>query len=590
MAELAPHHPPATNSDVDKHDQAFSIDELEYIRSRLFQLLDRVNKSMMEKVLQHESLTQCSIGRLRSKNIDELSMNELMDKLSQDSNTLTTSSFGKRSHCDGLESAEMGNKRQCRPCPVCHETTAESSLSASVGSCEICEVNGLCQRCYSSCPSCQRTTCADCLLSCADCGTRHQCSDCAVLLEGKCIICREKPKTVHQCVNGNGGDGASRRELAPTDNVNMNVQQTSTYSNKLVCIPHRSQTSLELPQSCLTGPAPLIHLPPSAPAPSHPQNYVAPLVHQQKELLPTIHDIQTKPTPMTSELLSIHGFHKSQKPAPVVHQQKVSLSTTSDILTKSTPTTSELFSIHRFLISEEGMIGINVSTLYPNRRCIVSNVIPNSVAFYLGVEVDDEIIVPTSTTFEYSNIYDLFLNAIKHRPLLFEVKRAYKSNEVPETLTLDGPHCLHRFTITEPGSLGITIIDHGSTATIVSRVVPNSLGDIYGLRVNDIICEPFESVLSYAKSGKRPWILEVWRAVPTTTDGDGLERLHVQAGCSVENPFIFSFPIGNTVSKDHTNLYNRDEVEGNTGQADGIAASDKGNVGSEVIVLDDDDE
>jgi len=81
-------------------------------------------------------------------------------------------------------------------------------MSASVGSCEICEVNGLCHRCYSSCPSCQRTTCTDCLLSCADYGTSHQCSDCAVFGEGKCIICREQPKTVHQSVNGNVSDGA----------------------------------------------------------------------------------------------------------------------------------------------------------------------------------------------------------------------------------------------------------------------------------------------------------------------------------------------------------------------------------------------
>ena len=124
-------------------------------------------------------------------------------------------------------------------------------------------------------------------------------------------------------------------------NVNiMNVQQTSTYSNKMVCIPHRSQTPLQLPQSCLTRPAPLIHLPPSAPAPSKPQNYLAPVVHQQKGMLPTIHDIQTKPT-------------------------------ISDNQTKPTSMTSELFSIHRFLISNKGMIGINVSTLYPNRRCIV---------------------------------------------------------------------------------------------------------------------------------------------------------------------------------------------------------------------------
>lgn len=66
---------------------------------------------------------------------------------------------------------------------------------------------------------------------------------------------------------------------------------------------------------------------------------------------------------------------------------------------------------------------------------------------------------------------------------------------------------------------------------------------------------------------------------------------YVQAGCSVEHPFI--------VSKNQTEEMGAedvvacgDDVKSNTAQGDGLAAAaiDKGNDGSEVIVIDDDDD
>lgn len=197
------------------------------------------------------------------------------------------------------------------------------------------------------------------------------------------------------------------------------------------------------------------------------------------------------------------------------------------------------------------------------------------------------------------NIYDLFIKATIQRPLLFEVKRPY-NNVVPlKKLALNGPHSLHRFVINETGTLGITLQQnpYSATTTVVS-IKPNSLGDIYGFHENDVICEPLDSVVASAQSDERPWILQVWRAVRTKTEDHTLSE-HVQAGWSVEHPFIFSFPIGNNVSKNQTEEMGAEDVvacggdvKSNTAQGDGLAAAaiDKGNDGSEVIVIDDDDD
>ena len=256
------------------------------------------------------------------------------------------------------------------------------------------------------------------------------------------------------------------------------------------------------------------------------------------------------------------------------------------------PKPKPLYSFHRFLISDEGMLGIDTGAFHEDQRCIVMRNVPsNSLAFRYGVVLNDEIILPKSTTSKQGtttpNVYDLFHKAANHRPLLFEVKREYKSTTAVVRKSLaHGPQFLHRFVINEAGFLGIGLRRDDCTATtVITSVQPNSLGDLYGLRENDVICEPFESV--WARSSERPWILQVWRSVSTN---ESEKRRPVLAGCSVENPFIFSFP--NKLSMDTTEEeVAEDAIEKDkTGQEDEPSAAERGNVGAKIIVIDDEDD
>ncbi len=520
-------------------DQASSIEDLEWIRRRLLLLLDRVNARLTEKRVK-ESLTQCSSGRFSSSNIDQLSMPDLMDRLNQVIDE-SLSSNGKRNRCDKSESAELnndGSKRQRRPCPLCLEKTAvppSSAAIASAESCEICEQSGLCHRCYSSCPSCHRTACADCLFSCSDCGLRYHCSDCVIFGGGKCIICKERPKT-----NQTGVACSLQREEECIDDLN-NL--------------NHPQTSHPIPQSRLTI---------ANPTPSK-ENSVL-VVHSQK--LPLPETDQSTATSLQQALPTVLAIQTNPMPIP-----------------------SQLYSIHRFVISDKGMIGISITSFSVSRKCIVSAVIPNSIASYYGVEVNDEIIVPKSMSEEkeYPNAYDLFTKAAKHRPLLFEVKRKYKATLVPVTLAIVGPHSRHQFTISQTDSLGLSVRSRCRWSTIVSAVEPNSLGDVYGFCENDVICEPLEKFCNLATGGERPWIVNVLRAVSTTTEG--AKSLPIQAGCSIENPFIFSFSNHTMARADKAET--KDKGVGNIRECDVIEEDNTEgnvNVSSEIIVIDDDDE
>ena len=258
------------------------------------------------------------------------------------------------------------------------------------------------------------------------------------------------------------------------------------------------------------------------------------------------------------------------------------------------PKPKPLYSFHRFLISDEGMLGIDTGAFHEDQRCIVMRNVPsNSLAFRHGVVLNDEIVLPKSTTSEQGtttpNVYDLFHKAANHRPLLFEVKREYNSTTAVVRKSLaHGPQFLHRFVINEAGFLGIGLRRDDYTATtVVTSIQPNSLGDMYGLRENDVICEPFESVCASARSSERPWILQVWRSVSTN---ESEKRRPVLAGCSVENPFIFSFP--NKLSMDTTEEeVAEDAIEKDkTGQEDEPSAAERGNVGAKIIVIDDEDD
>jgi hypothetical protein len=189
----------------------------------------------------------------------------------------------------------------------------------------------------------------------------------------------------------------------------------------------------------------------------------------------------------------------------------------------SHPSSKELdpSSLHRFLVSEDGIVGISLTKL-AHGKCFISTVHPHSIVELHGIEEGNEILAPryTSGRMKHPDIYNLFINASKHRPLLFEVKRSYTPPIHPDINTLKGHYSLHRFTITELGDLGIILEIEKSTLCLKS-VVPNSLGEFYGLRNNDILCKPlikgeFEEDDKSLSKAKCPLTIEVWRALPTS--------------------------------------------------------------------------
>ena len=142
--------------------------------------------------------------------------------------------------------------------------------------------------------------------------------------------------------------------------------------------------------------------------------------------------------------------------------------------------------------------------------------------------------------------YDLFLQAVKHRPIRFEVKRpitAAGTKFIAGTL-----HALHRFVITKPGSIGMSLGSKGNT-TYVSSVLPNSLSDVHGVFKDDIVCIPFtngktDSNFSwichyYATHSQRPLVVEVWRPVAPVA---GILTRCLPNGGNSKNPFMFAFP------------------------------------------------
>jgi hypothetical protein len=111
------------------------------------------------------------------------------------------------------------------------------------------------------------------------------------------------------------------------------------------------------------------------------------------------------------------------------------------------------------------------------------------------VEVGDEILAPPNLTsgVESSNVYNLFQTASKHHPILFEIKHKYKPPTNKTKILLPGCNSLHRFTINKSGPLGIKLEIENSGIVRIKVVTPDSLGDIYGLQENNILCKPLEN-------------------------------------------------------------------------------------------------
>ena len=91
------------------------------------------------------------------------------------------------------------------------------------------------------------------------------------------------------------------------------------------------------------------------------------------------------------------------------------------------------------------------------------------------------------------------------------------------------PQSLLRFTITEPGKLGINVGQKAGGITYVRKVFRKSLAESYGLRVGDTICKPgtdgadqmdIGDFFQQARSGARPLLVEVLRDVPQPVAGE----------------------------------------------------------------------
>lgn len=192
-------------------------------------------------------------------------------------------------------------------------------------------------------------------------------------------------------------------------------------------------------------------------------------------------------------------------------------------------------------------MGLNISLQTKTNTCVVSNVHPCSAAVGYGLKVNDVILHPSSTTGNDPGTYDLFLEAVKHRPIKFEVKRPVT---VAGTRNIGGRlHALHRFVITKPGPLGMSLARKGNV-TYVSTVLPNSLSDVHGILKDDIVCVPFTDGAEinnifawichhYDTHPHRPLLIEVWR--PVVQAAGTPTRCLPRCGAN-ENSFRFAFP------------------------------------------------
>ena len=500
-------------------DNATSINDLETIRRRLMTLLDRTEERLKEKRLMD------AMAQYGEENLEQLSMEELMNRLSNvvDKTTDTKNKNGKR-YGDEMTNGDNNRQRLPTPCPLCFEKTS------SPVTCQTCEENGICKQCHSSCTCCRRPTCADCLMVCDGCHSRYHCVDCIEFGNGKCTFCRPKkasgkrdkssyPTTSKQSRNG----GVPRTVAVHQANGTTNTQ----YRNHL----NLSQYAPRQPPPPQTQPPVFISKPSKA------TTVAKPLV--------------TKPsnTPQPAKATTVAKPPKPAKATATTTVTKPSKPVAATTVTKpsepSKPPPNDMeYSFHTFLISEDSVIGLNFTLETRTKKVRVSNVHSNSVATKHGVQVNDEILSTLPGGVENPNVYKLFLEAAKHRPLRFEVKRPWYPGT---TFAVSGRKALHRFTITEPSeTLGMTLVrDNPSMAPCISSIVPDSLADIYGLQVGDLICEPltngrvmadFKSFTALVRSGIRPLKIEVLR------DVGGQRKINKVATNANSNPFIFSFP------------------------------------------------
>eukprot|EP00578_Thalassiosira_sp_NH16_P017697 CAMPEP_0181125134 /NCGR_PEP_ID=MMETSP1071-20121207/26872_1 /TAXON_ID=35127 /ORGANISM="Thalassiosira sp., Strain NH16" /LENGTH=425 /DNA_ID=CAMNT_0023210525 /DNA_START=270 /DNA_END=1544 /DNA_ORIENTATION=+ len=357
---------------------------------------------------------------------------------------------------------------------------------------------------------------------------------------------RSQPVPVHQGIVGRSHDYHGTPFQLNTERNAMNTMSSLSRSNLRVGYPQF------YPQ------------PNPAPLPSLPQGFANP----------------SRPT--AQELSQLYSY-PPQKNLSDIQQHSFPQTAANPAQPAPSNKPPQLYSIHRFIISEGGVIGVNITMQTKTQFCRISTVKPNSVALRHGVQTNDDILPPYATSGEgVPNIYDLFLEASRHRPIRFECKRPYEPS-LESACPLPTPHSLHRFIITEPGRLGIILCRNDQMMACVSSIGSNSLSEIHGLRKNDIICkshtngsqqEDFNTFVKLAQSGTRPLTIEVWREVPTSMPERPRLSRHGLSSAS-KNPFVFSFPTQSQKIVKETN---------------NSSPTEKSSKGEEIILIDDDDD
>ena len=227
-------------------------------------------------------------------------------------------------------------------------------------------------------------------------------------------------------------------------------------------------------------------------------------------------------------------------------------------------------SLHTFLISGEGKLGMKFTCYRSNSKVVVVKVDPDSVAMKHGIQEGDEIVPMLSSVSvlaeENKDMYKLLLDAMYTQKVRFQVKRRW--NKCADFVVNEGK-ALHRFILNKSGRLGITLStsEENSSLTRISGVEANSLADIHGLQVDDIICVPNTNGSEAGDPQycnellgtlERPLVIEVLRDVGSTgphivnsVDRDDLKNAPHDPLVKVEeivldelqrNPFVFSYP------------------------------------------------
>jgi len=145
----------------------------------------------------------------------------------------------------------------------------------------------------------------------------------------------------------------------------------------------------------------------------------------------------------------------------------------------------KVYSIHRFVVSDSpGSLGLHIRD--SQGSLVIDKVDPGSVGDHLGVKKGDDIAHPSEAE-SLGTLRDKFVRAMQYRPLMFEVRRPHylnKSDSNKKTAAL------HRFVIRKKGKFGVKLRETHKRPCCVSKVLPGSLAEFYGLKQGDLLAKP----------------------------------------------------------------------------------------------------